>query len=92
MRQALTLPDELVKELKARAGTLGITPSRLAEVFLARGLRSTDPIVLEVDHSRSYNVTPAHQKLPAKPTVSTQPVPEEEPDWLTSPTVNPHQW
>jgi hypothetical protein len=66
MRQALTLNGELVKELKSRAGKLGITPSRLAEVYLARGLRSSEPIVLEPDQNRSYGVLSAGTPTPAR--------------------------
>lgn len=88
MRHAFTLPEELLKELKSRAGQLGITPSRLAEVYLARGLRSTEPIVLATDRSRAYAAALTTAGVPPK----AQNAPEEDPDWLTDSAPVPHRW
>ena len=64
MRKLLTLPDDVVIQLKTRASSLGITDSRLAEVFLRRGLRSKEPIVLD----DAGFVTPATQSPPLNAT------------------------
>jgi hypothetical protein len=74
MRAQYTISDSLAEELRRKAKAIGIPVSLLVAVYLTRGLRSRDPIVLDADGQ-----VPASDLKESSPTPhSFPPISDEE--------------